>query len=885
MTQNPTRRLADYSSPNFYTTHIRLHFNLGANLSDSVRVEGTLTLEKRKSGDLVLDLGEEVSLQAIALDGKVLDETLCKREGGHLTIQESAFEGKDTFQITSQVTLEPEKNTTLEGLYVSGHILCTQCEASGFRHIIPSQDRPDVLSAYTVSIDADKATFPLLLAGGNLVESKDLENGRHEVTWEDKAPKSTYLFALVAGDLAVREDHFTTMNGREVTLSLYTDKGYEDSTAFSLSMLKRAMTWDEQYYGREYDLDSYKIVAVDSFNFGAMENKGLNVFATPYILAHPRRTTDNELTRLDRVIAHEYFHNWTGNRVTCRDWFQICLKEGLTVFREKSYFETFNDPEMGRLENVIDLRSRQFSEDDSPISHPPRPSEYETLDNLYTATVYEKGGEIYRMIHLVLGEEGFRKGMDCYFERYDGKAVTIEDILSALEEGSGKSLTGFLGWFTQAGTPRLLVEEHFDSDTGIYTLTLTQKAPSNHPDNPPLPIPVRLSLLDNSGEQVAIGSHGEKEVVLLIQDENPSSFAVPGFTQKPTPSILRGLSAPVRYQFHYDSDSLVALACYDNDGVTRYDAFLRLCDRAFFDIEDQDKACLLLERVVTNVLIQSLVHLEKGITKGGAINATLLALPTVETLIQNHESPCDVAFVIKRHDFFQRRMAILFEEKWRALFEKAQSIVPTPSPKVIEKEGFSNAFKDSRALARVAVTMLARVKNTYTTVLAGLQEKADNMGDEVGVFSARALFQGDVERESALSLFLGRWGAHKTALRRYFYTAAHSSRSLSELEALMKEEGFDDFRVPFLVTALFMGLQNNHALFHQKDGSGYQFLARYALQLDKQNPSLATRLARILCDHARYSGAHGKAMKEALTKIAQNATSPHVLEVAKKGIA
>ncbi|MDX1594396.1 MAG: aminopeptidase N, partial [Gammaproteobacteria bacterium] len=564
-------RLADYRPSAFTVEEVELRFELAP---DATRVASRMAVRRQAEGELTLH-GSELELRALRVDGRALEPADYRVDGETLTVPgvpESAV-------VEVETTIAPAANTALEGLYLSSGMYCTQCEAEGFRRITWYPDRPDVMARFTTTVIADREACPVLLSNGNRVDGGDLDDGRHWVRWEDPFPKPSYLFALVAGDLACARGAFTTMSGREVALELFVQHHNADRCDHALAALGKAMAWDEAKYGREYDLDTYMVVAVDDFNMGAMENKGLNVFNSAAVLARPETATDADFLRIESIVAHEYFHNWTGNRVTCRDWFQLSLKEGLTVFRDQQFSADTYSPSVQRIQDVNLLRTHQFAEDAGPMAHPVRPEQYIEINNFYTMTVYNKGAEVIRMLHTVLGADGFRRGMDLYFERHDGEAVTVEDFVAALGDANGRDLGDFMTWYRQAGTPILAVGEHWDAEQGRYTLVLEQRCPPTpgQPGKAPLPIPVATGLLTQEGRELPLQLAGEAApspgTTRILELDGPRrEFTFVGLTSRPVPSLLRGFSAPVRVDFPGRSAHLAVQMAHDPDPFNRWDA-------------------------------------------------------------------------------------------------------------------------------------------------------------------------------------------------------------------------------------------------------------------------------------------------------------------------
>ncbi|HVC17357.1 MAG TPA: aminopeptidase N, partial [Rhodanobacter sp.] len=583
-------RLSDYRAPAWRVDAVELDFDLGI---DSSEVVARLRLHRDPAQQQPLRLdGESLELLAITLDGKPLPATAWRYDNRVLEV-DGAVDGS---VLETRVRLHPSANTALEGLYLSGShdagFLLTQCEAEGFRHITFFPDRPDVQSRYSVTLRADRARFPVLLAGGNADGGGELADGRHWARFVDPYPKPSYLFALVAGRLERIERDYVTADGRAVTLKIWAEADVVDRCHYAMDALERAMRWDERTYGRNYDLDTFHIVATQDFNMGAMENKGLNIFNAKYLLADPDSTTDDEYRHIEAVVAHEYFHNWSGNRVTCRDWFQLSLKEGLTVFREQSFSADMNSAPLKRIEDVALLRRAQFPEDAGPLAHPVRPALYSEINNFYTATVYEKGAELVRMIAGRLGKDGFRRGMDLYFERHDGHAATLEDFLDALGDANRINLSAYLRWYAQAGTPRLRARSHYDATRREYTLTLSQHSTTHaeHEPKPPLPVPVKLALFSHDGAMLPLHLDGEtspdirEQVVVLAHAEQ--SFVVSGIAAAPVPSLLRGFSAPVILEYAYTPGELALLLRHDVDGFNRWEAGQQLAAQAYENLRD-----------------------------------------------------------------------------------------------------------------------------------------------------------------------------------------------------------------------------------------------------------------------------------------------------------
>lgn len=864
----PVTRLTDYRPPAWLVDHTRLDVDLRdghATVTAELAVRRNPTRDDRP-GELVLD-GEHLELLSLSVDDRLLGEQDYRLEEGRLTVPGVP----EQFTLTSRVRIHPESNTALEGLYRSNGMYCTQCEAEGFRRITFFPDRPDVLSRFTTTIHADRAAYPLLLSNGNPVDSGDEEGGRHYATWDDPFPKPCYLFALVAGDLACLEDSFRTASGRDVALRLYAEHRDLDKLGHAMDSLKRAMAWDEQVFGREYDLDIFQVVAVSHFNMGAMENKGLNIFNTSCVLAHPATTTDAGFERVESVVAHEYFHNWSGNRVTCRDWFQLSLKEGFTVFRDQEFSSDMNSRAVTRVENVDFLVNHQFPEDQGPMAHPVRPSEYQKIDNFYTLTVYEKGSEIVRMQHELLGAEDFRRASDLYFERFDGQAVTCDDFVACMEEVSGLDLSQFKRWYSQAGTPLVTASDRFAD--GEYQLTLRQETPPTpgQSDKQPLMIPVKLALLDDQGRALPLGDSGATETVVILRDSE-QTFRFPVATDRiPTPSLLRGFSAPVSLRYPFKEAQLITLLAHDSDGFCRWDAAQRLYFAALARIiDDGEDAAAQLDRL-TPVL-------EQVIQRAGedpAEAALLLTLPT-ETAVGDRHTPLRPQAV---HDALSALRAGLGEALaaswWRLVEDLAEP----------EYRADGEAM-GKRRLRQVALGYLSAAagagRGDRDKLVAQLQAMLDAptcMTEELGAL--RALVHNQLPgAEPALAAFAQRWRDEALVMDQWFAVQATvpGADTVERAEGLLAHEAFE-WTLPNRVRAVVGTLVNgNPSAFHAPDGSGYAFFARALKKLDGINPQIAARLANGAARLQRLEPALAEQLGAALREL-RPAASANLAEV------
>ncbi len=849
-----TTRLADYLPPAFLVDHVVLDVDLH---DGHTRVTSTLHVRRNPEsaeeagGEFVLN-GEQLSIESLAIDEQKLPADQYHYDGDQLTIDRVP----EAFAFTSVVTIEPEKNTALEGLYRSNGMYCTQCEAEGFRRISFFPDRPDVLARFTTTVRADKKRYPLLLSNGNPVDQGE-EGARHWVTWEDPFPKPCYLFALVAGDLACLEDTYTTGSGRQVALRLYAEHRDLDKLDHAMLSLKNAMRWDEETYGREYDLDIYMIVAVSHFNMGAMENKGLNIFNTACVLAHPSTTTDAGFQRVESVVAHEYFHNWSGNRVTCRDWFQLSLKEGFTVFRDQQFSADMNSAAVKRVEDVDFLVNHQFPEDQGPMAHPVRPAEYQKIDNFYTLTIYEKGAEIVRMQYHLLGADGFRQATDRYFERFDGQAVTCDDFVACMEEVSGRDLTQFKRWYSQAGTPVLTVTD--SGDNGTYQLTFRQHTSPTpgQADKHPLVIPVRLALLDEAGEPVPLDAAGNRETVLIVDREEQSvTFQVPGPV---TPSLLRGFSAPVVLRYDYSHDQLARLLAYDSDGYCRWSAAQRLyfaaLDRLVQGESEASSEASALVPVLETVVARA--------DEDPAQAALLLSLPG-EVALGDRHSPLDPGRIHTAHQAMKQALGQALQDAWLSL---AENLIASE----LEMDGRAMG---RRQLRNLALDYLAASGHGEAQRLAAeLFELPLCMSEELGAL--RVLVHHNLAgADRALSQFAERWADEALVMDQWFavQAAVPGSATLSRVDALMAHPAFD-WTLPNRVRALVSTLANgNPSAFHAEDGEGYRLFAAALSRLDSINPQIAARLANAAARLPKLEAGRRQRLTEALEGVKKQAS-------------
>lgn len=875
--------LKDYQAPEYLIDETNLTFEL---YEDHTLVHAQLVMRRNpERGEglppLMLD-GQQLELQWVALDDRVLEEGDYQLDENHLTLQPTAKQ----FTVDSTVRIHPEKNTALEGLYKSGKMFCTQCEAEGFRKITYYLDRPDVMSSFTTTVSAEQHKYPVLLSNGNPVASGSEEDGRHWATWQDPFKKPAYLFALVAGDLWAVEDTYTTLSEREVALRIYVEPENIDKCQHAMDSLKKAMRWDEKVYGREYDLDIFMIVAVNDFNMGAMENKGLNIFNSSCVLAKAETATDAAHQRVEGVVAHEYFHNWSGNRVTCRDWFQLSLKEGFTVFRDSEFSADMNSRTVKRVEDVAFLRTNQFAEDAGPMAHPVRPDSFIEISNFYTLTVYEKGSEVVRMIHTLLGAEGFRKGTDLYFERHDGQAVTCDDFVKAMEDANGVDLTQFKRWYSQAGTPRLAVEESYDAAAQSYTLTFRQSCPPTpgQKDKQPFVIPVEMGLLDHLGNPLPLRlageehAHGSNRVLQVTEAEQ--SFTFVGLAEKPLPSLLRGFSAPVKLSFPYDRDQLMFLMQYDEDGFNRWEAGQQLSVQVLQELIGQHQRGEQL--VLDERLIAAFHTLLQDNALDQAMVAEMLSLPS-EAYLTELSEVADVEAIHAAREFARKRIAeALREPLWQRY--QANREASRKTPYLAEAEHIAR-----RSLQNIALSYLMLVGGDE--VLAACLEQyeaCDNMTERLTALAVLVNSPYDDEKAKGLQMFADYFKDNPLVMDQWFSVQAGCTLpgGLERVQALMGHPAFT-LKNPNKIRALIGAFANQNLVnFHRADGAGYRFLADQVITLNALNPQIASRLLAPLTRWRKYAPARQALMRAELERIlASGELSSDVYEVVSKSLA
>ncbi|MBD8756993.1 aminopeptidase N [Pseudomonas coleopterorum] len=875
--------LKDYQAPDYLIDETHLTFEL---FDDHSLVHAQLVMRRnpeRGAGlpPLVLD-GELMELLGVKLDDTDLTADQYQLAADSLTLQPRS----DAFTVDTSVRIHPETNTALEGLYKSTGMFCTQCEAEGFRKITYYLDRPDVMSRFTTTLIADQQQYPILLSNGNPVGHGPQEDGRHWATWEDPFKKPAYLFALVAGDLWCVEDSFTTQSGRDVALRIYVEPENIDKCAHAMTSLKKSMRWDEEAYGREYDLDIFMIVAVNDFNMGAMENKGLNIFNSSAVLARAETATDAAHQRVEAIVAHEYFHNWSGNRVTCRDWFQLSLKEGFTVYRDAGFSADMHSPTVKRIQDVAYLRTHQFAEDAGPMAHAVRPDSFIEISNFYTLTVYEKGSEVVGMLHTLLGAEGFRKGSDLYFERHDGQAVTCDDFIRAMEDANGVELSQFKRWYSQAGTPRLQVSEHFDAQAHTYSLTLRQSCPAT-PDKVeklPFVIPVALGLLDASGQELPLRLADEATAVgtsrVLAVTDAEQTFTFVDIAEQPLPSLLRGFSAPVKLSFPYSRDQLMFLMQHDTDGFNRWDAGQQLSVQVLQEMIGQYQRGESL--AMDSRLLTALASVLDNTELDPAMVAEMLSLPS-EAYLAEISEVADVDAIHAAREFARKQLADgLFDGLWARY--QANREVSRSTAYVAEKEHFAR-----RALQNIALSYL--MLSERPEVLAATLEQydaCDNMTERLTALAVLVNSPFEAEKARALQAFAEHFKDNPLVMDQWFSVQAASGLpgGLARVKALMQHPAFT-LKNPNKVRALIGAFAGQNLInFHAADGSGYRFLADLVIELNALNPQIASRQLSPLTRWRKYDSKRQALMKAELERIlASGPLSSDVYEVVSKSLA
>ncbi len=869
MKKPKTIYLKDYISPAFIVDHVDLTFDIR---DDQTTVISRLTVRKNmdiadQNTLLVFDKGDYEIISVIA-GGMVLLPGEYGADDDTFTLTKTP----EAFELEIITRLNPKENTSLEGLYVSGGVIVTQCESQGFRKITPFPDRPDVMAVYSCTIIADKTKFPVLLSNGNLVNSGDLDKNRHFVRWEDPFKKPSYLFALVAGDLAHIQDQFKTRSGRTVELKIYSEKDNIDKCGHAMKSLKQAMAWDEKRFGLEYDLDLYQIVAINDFNAGAMENKGLNIFNSKFVLADPRTATDDDFMNIQAVIGHEYFHNWTGNRVTLKNWFQLSLKEGLTVFRDQEFSSDLNSRGVERITNVRNLRASQFPEDSGPMTHPVMPESYIKMDNFYTMTVYEKGSELIRMIHQLLGEENFQKGLALYFKKFDGMAVTIEDFISVMEEAGTKDLKQFRLWYSQSGTPIVNVTRSYNQESGRLEITFTQRTPSdrNQKDKLPLHIPICFGIMDANGNDIT-----PKENNLLELKSETQTYIFYHIPQNSLPSLFRQFSAPVKIESDLTDEELAFLMANDTDDINRWD-----CAQTLFSKEIRRLVKIIQNKgnlSIAENLINAFKHALSDGKTDRAFMAKLLSLPS-ETEIKDYFELVDVEAINKSRSYLEQEIARQLKESFFDTVELCFKADPL---------GLSHEAMADRSLKNLSLSYLGSLKDPDTTSLVHDHfVSAKNMTDEIASFKILAEISLDM-KQTATERFYKKWKHDKLVLDKWFMVQAGSglSDTLDRVKILV---GHPDFSIknPNKVRSLIqMFAMQNHVNFHRLDASGYGFIADQIILLDQINHQIAARLVSCFNHWKKYDNQRQALMKSELQRILNmKSLSKNVFEIVSRAL-
>ncbi len=858
--------LKDYTPPKYWIDSINLHFELG---EDQTRVVSEMEIRRNPdvNGPHILELdGEGLGLGSIVLNDKALSDNEFSTTKETLWIPDVP----DSFTLQIETFIKPQQNTSLEGLYKSSGNFCTQCEAQGFRKITYYLDRPDVMARFTTTIVADKSLYPVLLSNGNPVDSQELGNGKHSVTWEDPFKKPSYLFALVAGKLEVIKDSFTTMSGREIDCRIYVEAHNADKCEHAMLSLKKAMKWDEDTFGREYDLDIYMIVAVDDFNMGAMENKGLNVFNSKYVLARPDTATDTDFINIEAVIGHEYFHNWSGNRVTCRDWFQLTLKEGLTVFRDQQFTSDMNSATVKRIDDVNVLRTRQFAEDAGPMSHPIQPDSYVEINNFYTVTVYNKGAEVIRMIHTLLGKENFRKGMDLYFERHDGEAATTEDFIKSMEDAGGVDLTQFRRWYHQPGTPNLSIKQSYDAEKKCLNIMFNQSSEMN--TNKPFLIPLGIGLLDAKGKEI----EGTSKILELTQREETLSFEdVP---EDVVVSVLRNYSAPIKLDFELSNQQLAFLMTNDSDEFNRWNSAQRLGLNIMLSLvkDHQQKTALSLD----SFFIKTFKKILQDESLDKALAARILSLPSEDYLAQQMDI-IDVDAIHDVREFCKHTLAFELMDEFSSCYQANKCEKYVLTPEAIGQRSLKNI-----CLSYMMASQTGTAKSKATSFAVQQLKLANNMTDQISALNSLVHYAEEAG-EQALNDFYQQWSEDTLVIDKWFTVQATASgaNAFKRIQKLLSHEAFD-MMVPNRVRSLIGAFsQSNPVEFHHISGRGYKFLADRVIQLNAVNPQISARLLLPLIQWKKYDTNRQQMMKAQLQRVSETANLANdVFEITEKGL-
>jgi len=848
--KNPQEKhLSDYRPSDYLISSIDLEFDL---FDNQTKVKAVSQVQRASKDITPLFLfGEELTLLSLLIDGVDHADYELTEGGIYIKNLPASF----TLEINTEI--DPAQNQAFEGLYKSGSAFCTQCEAEGFRRITYYLDRPDVLAKFTTKVTADKTLYPYLLSNGNQVDQGDLDDGRHFVCWEDPFPKPAYLFALVAGDFDCLEDNFETKSGRDVKLALFVDKGNLDKTQHAMVSLKKSMKWDEERFNLEYDLDIYMIVAVDFFNMGAMENKGLNVFNSKFVLANSQSATDQDYLGIEAVIGHEYFHNWTGNRITCRDWFQLSLKEGLTVFRDQEFSSDLGSRSVNRIKNVMTMRDHQFAEDAGPMSHPIRPESVMEMNNFYTLTVYEKGSEVIRMLHTLLGEEKFQQGIQLYVKRFDGQAVTCDDFVTAMQDASGIDLTLFKRWYSQSGTPSVFVTDHFDSKNQTYQITFNQKTfpTADQKKKLPLHIPVDIELLDNNGNAIELLEGKTNRVLSLTQKEQ--TFIFKDIKNKPVPCLFRGFSAPVKYQYTYTDEQLLDIMSFASDEFSRWDAGQTLFNK--YLVSNVKALQQGQEMSLPSIFIDGFKSVLVSEELDPSLVADMFAF-TSENGARELFDLVDIDAIHNAREFMIKQIAVELHELFVDTYLRHNQL-----------KAYQPNIDDiaQRKLKNSALAFIARVdKKLADQYVLSQIASCNNMTDYLGALNAAN--SGLLPcRSDVMQTFDNKWFENGLVMDKWFALQASmpSDNVLKNIEALFNHRSFD-FNNPNRLRALVGAFaQTNSYRFHHIDGSGYKFLTDQLIKLNRQNPQVASRLITPLIQFKRLDNARVTLIKAELNRL------------------
>ncbi|MCY3883504.1 MAG: aminopeptidase N [Gammaproteobacteria bacterium] len=890
-TEGTVVRLEDYKALGWKPKTTELFFELHDN-ETLVSTKLSIVRDLNEESSIRLH-GENLELVELAVDGRSLSNNEYSVDDEGLTL----FDVPKVFDLAIKNRIHPETNTELQGLYKSSALFCTQCEAESFRRITYYPDRPDVLSVFTTTIEADKDAFPVLLSNGNRIAYEELAENRHRAIWHDPHPKPSYLFALVAGDLSSLEDSFTTMSGKSVRLTIYSEPENIGKCAWAMECLKQAMKWDEDVYGREYDLDRFMIVAVSDFNFGAMENKGLNIFNVSALLASADTATDNAFQGIAAVIAHEYFHNWSGNRVTCRDWFQLSLKEGFTVFRDTQFSESIEGQTKKRIETVAGLRAGQFSEDAGKLAHPVRPDQYADITNFYTATIYEKGAEVLRMMYTMAGEKKWRKATDLYFERHDGSAATVEDFVAAVSEATELDLNQFFLWYSQSGTPRLTVEESRREDQLTLTIRQGCSPTPNQPEKKPFHIPIAIGLIDDSGNEL-LGEEGRKNGHSITCDspmsiENPnhdgtlilhlkqeeSQLTLKGVTSESAVSFLRGFSAPVYVEYSQDFSQLKTLALHDSDGFSRWNSAQELYSEFMLNNSvDIELICDLVEEIARRILSCADKDEEKSILMSA------LSLPSPMSILQEYPRS-DFDAIVANRDRLAFQLSSRLIELWTEILNKHQ----VDEPYEVSKSQVNRRTARAIALAHIRRAYAEEKPREIGEALAQNFRNADNLTDRLANTTQLLELPDEVQdiKQNVLDEFHDKFAHEQLVINTWFRIQATCTLpgALERVGQLEQHPSFNiknPNRLRSLIYAFAMGNWKN---FHNADGSGYSYIAGKVIEIETWNPHVAARLATELTQWTIFDDGRQQHMKSALGHIEQHLTSKGVRDVVNRGLA